>query len=194
MTKAGKASGGIAGIVTAILLSVFALEGGYSNHPHDPGGETMYGVTERVARANGYTGPMKDLSKEVASKIYEQEYIISPGFDKIIERSPQVGHKLVDSGVNLGTVQQVKSLQRALNALNGNRTPNIKVDGVIGPATLTAVDELQKRYGARKTCELLIKLLDAQQAQHYMGLTNLKVFTVGWIDHRIGNVSCDQTY
>ena len=31
-------------------------EGGFSNHPDDPGGATMYGVTEAVARANGYTG------------------------------------------------------------------------------------------------------------------------------------------
>ena len=31
-------------------------EGGYINHPSDPGGETMYGITKAVAVANGYAG------------------------------------------------------------------------------------------------------------------------------------------
>ena len=37
------------------------IEGGYSNDPQDPGGETMYGITARLARAYGYTGAMRDL-------------------------------------------------------------------------------------------------------------------------------------
>ena len=41
-------------------------EGGYSNNPKDPGGETMWGITARVARAAGYTGPMRDLPRDTA--------------------------------------------------------------------------------------------------------------------------------
>ena len=44
-------------------------EGGYSNNPSDPGGETMWGVTKVVARKYGYNGPMKQLPKATAEKI-----------------------------------------------------------------------------------------------------------------------------
>lgn len=189
-----KKSLGVAGVIATIVLSVFTMEGGFVDHPNDPGGATMYGITEKVARANGYEGAMKDLPKELASEIYTREYVQSPGFDKIIAVIPAVGHKLVDSGVNLGTVKQAKSLQKAINALNGGKTPDIKEDGVIGTSTVNALQQLQKRLGTHKTCVLLIRLLDAQQAVHYMELKRLRMFTVGWIDHRIGNVSCDTIY
>lgn len=189
-----KIGSGVAGVIGAIVLTVFTLEGGFVDHPNDPGGATMYGVTEKVARANGYTGPMKELPKELASDIYTREYVYNPGFDKVIAVIPAVGHKLVDSGVNLGTIKQAKSLQKAINALSGGKVPDIKEDGVIGISTITAIQQLQKRLGVHKTCVLLIRLLDAQQAVHYMELKRLRMFTVGWVDHRIGNVSCDTVY
>lgn len=181
-------------MVATITMSVFMFEGGFVDHPNDPGGATMYGITEKVARVNGYTGEMKDLPKELADEIYTREYVYGPGYDKVIVRIPAVGHKLVDSGVNLGTTKQTKSLQKALNALNAGKTPDIKEDGVMGASTLTALDLLEKRLGERKACVLLIRLLDAQQAVHYMELKRLRMFTVGWVDHRIGNVSCDNVY
>ena len=49
-------------------------EGGYVNHPNDPGGETMYGVTKRVANAHGYWGDMRKLPKSLAKQITEQSY------------------------------------------------------------------------------------------------------------------------
>lgn len=186
--------GGITGIIGAIVLSVFALEGGYVDHPSDPGGVTMHGITENVARANGYKGPMKDLPKEVAADIYSRQYVYGPKYDKIIELSPAIGHKLVDAGVNIGPEKETKNLQKALNALNGGKTPDIKEDGVIGLGTIAALVQLQQRLGTRKACVLVIRLLDAQQTVHYMELKRLRVFTVGWIDHRIGNVNCDDTY
>ena len=185
---------GVTGIIGAIVLAVFTMEGGFVDHPSDPGGATMYGITEKVARANGYTGSMKDLPKELASEIYTREYIYKPGFDKIIALSPAIGHELVDAGVNIGTTTEIKFFQRALNSLNGGKTPDIKEDGVMGPSTISAVVQLQKRLGEHKACVLLLRLLDAQQAVHYMELKRLRVFTVGWIDHRIGNVNCDTTY
>lgn len=49
-------------------------EGAYSNNPADPGGETMYGITKRVAVAHGYAGEMKDLPLELAKSIAKAEY------------------------------------------------------------------------------------------------------------------------
>jgi lysozyme family protein len=51
-----------------------AVEKGYSKHPSDPGEETMHGVTAKVARAFGYTGPMKDLPYEKATEIAKLGY------------------------------------------------------------------------------------------------------------------------
>jgi lysozyme family protein len=62
-------------------------EGGYSNNPNDSGGETMWGVTDRVARANGYAGPMKDMPREVAKNIYFASYVQKPGFASIMPLS-----------------------------------------------------------------------------------------------------------
>ena len=49
------------------------IEKGYSDHPFDAGGKTMYGITEHVARANGYTGEMRDFSAdEIAAAIRDR--------------------------------------------------------------------------------------------------------------------------
>ena len=45
-------------------------EGGYVNDPRDPGGETMWGITKRVALVNGYTGPMREMTQAQAKAIY----------------------------------------------------------------------------------------------------------------------------
>ena len=43
------------------FAALLGHEGGYSNHPDDPGGETNWGVTLTVARANGYVGRMQEM-------------------------------------------------------------------------------------------------------------------------------------
>ncbi|UZV39857.1 lysozyme [Xanthomonas virus PB119] len=181
---------GIAGIAALIIGAVVAVEGGYVNNPKDPGGATNHGVTEAVARQHGYTGDMRNLSKEAAQSIYYDDYIKKPGFDAMIEVSPAVAWKLVDAGVNAGTTRPSRWFQQSLNALNrdGKDYPQLTVDGKVGPGTVRAYRGLATARGEVKACEMTIKLLDSYQAQHYVGLTNLKTFTVGWIDHRIGNV------
>lgn len=183
-------AGKVSAVVAAILASVFAVEGGFSDHKSDPGGATNHGITEAVAREHGYKGDMRNLTKEAAQSIYFKDYIQKPGFDKVIELSPAVAEKLVDAGVNTGTTRPSRWFQHSLNALNrdGKDYPQITVDGKIGPGTINAYKSLAKVRGEVRACELTIKLLDAQQAAHYMSLTNLKTFTPGWVDNRIGNV------
>lgn len=185
-----KALAGGSGIAAAIIASVLAVEGGYVNDPRDPGGETNHGVTVNVARAAGYTGSMKDLDKDTATNIYVTNYINKPGYGDLITLSPAVGQKVVDAGVNTGTSRASLWLQNALNALNRgskNCSP-ITADGKVGPGTTNSYKCLAQTRGKVKACELVIKLIDAQQANHYMSLTNLPQYTVGWVDHRIGNV------
>lgn len=101
-------------------------EGGFVDHPADPGGATMWGVTERVARANGYTGPMRALPVAVAKAIYRREYWDAVKAD---EMPDAVRYALFDGAVNSGVSQSVKWLQRALG---------VTADGAIGPKTIAA--------------------------------------------------------
>lgn len=178
------------GVIAAILAAVLAVEGGYVNNPKDPGGATNHGITEKVARANGYTGDMKVLPKQTAIDIYDKQYVKDPGFTPFAELSPAVLEELVDSGVNTGPARPSRWLQLSLNALNrdGKDYPDIAVDGKVGNGTVNAYKALVKIRGKVKACELTIKLLDGQQAAYYMSLGKLETFTPGWIDHRIGNV------
>jgi lysozyme family protein len=118
-------------------------EGGYSNHAADPGGETMWGVTKRVAQANGYTGPMRDLPLEVAKRIYRSMYWAPV---RAQELPPTLRYPVFDAAVNSGTGQAIRWLQRALGVAD---------DGRIGPITLAAAQRadaeqvLRRMLGAR---------------------------------------------
>lgn len=176
--------------VAVILAGVLAKEGGYVNDPRDPGGETNLGVTVAVARDYGYTGKMKDLTKETASNIYLSNYINKPGYGELITLSPAVGQKVVDAAVNTGTSRASRWFQVAVNSYSrgGLDYPQVTVDGKVGDGTTNAYRSLQAKRGKVKACELVLKAIDAQQANHYMGLTNLPQYTAGWMDNRIGNV------
>ena len=56
------------------LTLILHHEGGYVNHPRDPGGETNLGVTKRVYEEWGGTKDMKDLTVEDVAPIYEKNY------------------------------------------------------------------------------------------------------------------------
>ena len=53
------------------LDELIKREGGYVNNPADRGGATKYGITEAVARTNGFKGNMRDLPLDVAKAIYK---------------------------------------------------------------------------------------------------------------------------
>lgn len=101
-------------------------EGGYVDHPKDPGGATRWGVTERVARANGYTGDMRQFPVELAKDVYRREYWDAIRADELPEC---LRYAVFDGAVNSGVIQSTKWLQRAVGTV---------VDGKIGPQTLLA--------------------------------------------------------
>lgn len=187
MKNSAKYGGGI----LAILLGVLALEGGYVNHPSDPGGETNMGITKTTAVEHGYTGPMKELPQEVALSIYADSYVYKPGFDGVVSLSEPVGTKLVDAGVNVGQRRAARWYQESLNSFSrGCRDyPCITADGVIGKKTIEAHQNLIKKRGYVLSCKILLRAFESHQGYHYLSLTHLQDFTVGWFTHRIGNVS-----
>lgn len=183
----------VIGVLGAIAASILAVEGGYVDNPSDPGGATNHGVTERVARADGYAGDMRALPRDRALDILVRQYVAAPGFMPIVERAEPVAREVIDSGYNAGPARPARWLQVALNALNdrGRLYPNLPVDGRVGPATIAALDAFLAKRGA-KGCEVLVKALDAQQGAHYLSLASadsqFETFAFGWFDHRIGNV------
>jgi lysozyme family protein len=169
-----------------IIEGVLKAEGRYVNNPDDRGGETNWGITKAVARANGYNGSMRDLPRATAKQIYLNRYVIQPGYDKIAVLSPSIAAELVDTGVNMGPAVASRFLQRALNALNrqGSDYADIAVDGAAGPGTRTALTKYLAKRGADGERRLLA-LLNALQGARYVELCEGRqaneTFMFGWL-------------
>lgn len=179
--------------IDGMIDGILDREGGYVDHPSDPGGATHFGITQRVARANGYQGQMRDLPKATARSIYRREYIEKPGFLGVCEIDPIVGEEVVDSGVNAGQARAAKWYQTALNLFNrrGVDYRDIVVDGKIGAVSLAAHRALIQRRGAADARDMLIDALDGLQFGHYAELSSdnskFEDFMPGWVRTRIGN-------
>ena len=176
--------------IESMIEATIGKEGGYSNHPADKGGPTMWGITERVARKNGYKGDMRKLPRDTAVAIYRQEYAIRPGFAAVSEISPSVGEELFDTGVNMGPSVPARWFQMALNALNngGKLYADIGEDGDIGPATLGAFKALRKARGAEADV-VMLKALNCLQGARYIEISRTRManeaFTWGWLRTRV---------
>ncbi|MGS6271964.1 glycoside hydrolase family 108 protein, partial [Enterobacter hormaechei] len=83
-----------------IFNTILGKEGGYVDHPNDKGGPTNWGITQATARAHGYTGDMRNLTREQALAILESDYWYGPRFDQVAEVSPSIAAELCDTGVN----------------------------------------------------------------------------------------------
>jgi len=172
------------------ITRLIGVEGGYSNDPDDKGGETMYGVTEAVARRYGYTGPMSMLPRTTASAIFRTMFWSEPHFDQINMVNNRIAEELLDTGVNMGIEVAVKFLQRALNVCNnqGSLYSDVTVDGQVGPKTLNALREFLQIRGP-DGIEVMMRLLNGQQAVRYIEIsenrTTNEKFTYGWILNRV---------
>jgi len=167
------------------------IEGKYSNNPVDKGGETMYGITARVARANGYTGPMRDMPLSVAHDIYRRQYWGIINLDAVDQISEHIAEEMFDTGVNMHPSVPAKFLQRSLNVLNRGASDfsDIEVDGLIGPVTLAALRAFLDFRGD-KGLVVLLRMLDGLQAVRYIEIAEAdptqETFMFGWIWNRIG--------
>lgn len=194
----GAQKGGIAVTIAAILASVYVVEGGFVDHPNDPGGATNFGVTQEVARQAGYTGDMRDFPKHCpgvapkevcADNIYVSRYIEAPGFMPLVAIEPAIAEELIDTAVNMGPPRPSRWFQQSINEAGGYR---LTVDGKVGKATVGAYVALQGKLGSRSACISILNRLDAKQVAEYQRLVavnpKLRVFLKGWTRHRIGNV------
>ncbi|MGK6323078.1 glycoside hydrolase family 108 protein [Sphingomonas sp. DT-51] len=178
-------------MIDELIDAVIDREGGYARHPADRGGATRYGITEAVARANGYAGDMRLFARAAAEAIYRRAYWHQPGFDRIAEHAPRLAAELFDTGVNMGPATATTFLQRALNALNRGASdyPDVPLDGRVGAGTLAALDRFLATRGAVAET-VLVKAIDALQGERYVRLAEKRpadeAFLYGWLAQRVG--------
>ena len=165
-------------------------EGGYVNDPSDSGGETNHGITIRVARENGYTGRMIDMSPRQAEDIAKNAYWDVMRLDDIARLSSSLAHEIFDTGFNMGQGRASKFLQRSLNVFNsrGRHYPDIIVDGQIGSGTLSALKALLRRRG-RSAETVMLNAMNSCQGYGYIMLAERREkdedFIWGWFTHRV---------
>lgn len=155
---------------TDALAFTLAYEGGYSDHPRDPGGATNRGITQRkldevraVYRAAATTFPasVRDLTPEQTAWIYRTEYWDRLSCDGLPGPLALV---VFDAGVNCGIGRAARWLQQALR---------VKVDGVVGAQTIAAAQAADVR-------EVVTEVM-ALRTFHHMLLDDLDdTFGLGW--------------
>lgn len=149
---------------SACLDFVLRWEGGWADHPADPGGATMKGITHRTYSAwLGRTvtkDELRAIPRAHVEAIYRRDYWdavrgddLPPGLDLIA----------FDAAVNSGVSRGAKWLQRALG---------VKDDGHIGPATLAAVSHKPHTDTIEDACDIRLSFL--------RGLKTWATFGAGW--------------
>ena len=150
------------------LEMILHHEGGYVNHPEDPGGATNLGVTKRVYEEwVGRTvtlDKMEQLQVSDVAPIYKKNY-----WDRIKGDDLPEGLNLCvfDFGVNAGTGRAAKYLQTMIGTV---------VDGGIGPMTIRALDEHVSLIGLQET----IEQYQENRQRYYEKLKTFKTFGRGW--------------
>jgi len=154
-------------------------EGTYAKDPDDSGGETYKGISRRfnpqwegwkmiddVQNHPKFPRILKDLPQlQKAVKSFYKSYYWD--INKLDEISSQaIAEEIFDTGVNMGRSRAAKFLQESLNYLNRNERlfDDLIVDGLVGPATLTAL-EFVLMQGEE---ELLLKVLNVIQGNFYL--------------------------
>lgn len=156
------------------LAAVLAHEGGYVNHPKDPGGATNRGVTQTVYNdwrvANGLAEKnVRDISDAEVMAIYKRRYWDAVRGDDL---PAGVDYCLFDFAVNSGTSRAARYLQEAVG---------VDVDGKIGPVTIGAAK-------AEFPQDLISAICDARMA-FLKRLTTFATFGKGW-SRRVEDVRC----
>jgi lysozyme family protein len=145
---------------------MLASEGGYVNHPSDPGGMTNLGVTKRVweewVGRESNEKEMRSLTPEMVAPLYKRKFWDACKCDKL---PTGVDYLVFDFAVNAGPGRSAKILQTAIG---------VPADGGIGPITLAAVK-------AQDPVELIEKFSQAKE-DFYRSLITFETFGKGWLN------------
>lgn len=161
----------MSGLFLKAVGFVLHHEGGYVNHPADPGGETNFGISKRAYPNVEIAG----LTKEQAQEIYRADYWDRLGLDQL---PAMVAIVVMDTAVNMGRRRAVQILQQGFNALPDGG--HLAVDGRLGPLTRRAIAAWCDEHPARMMAQALI----LRRISRYSVLARQKekrVFLPGWI-------------
>lgn len=131
-------------------------EGGYTNNPADPGGETQWGIAKR-----SYPNvDIKNLTREQAKEIYRTDFWQRGRMD---EYDAGLAFQVFDFAVNSGIETALRKLQRAAGVAD---------DGHIGPVTVAAIKA--------KSPSDMVMLFVAERLDFWRKLTTWPTFGNGW--------------
>jgi lysozyme family protein len=147
------------------LAQVLKSEGGYVNHPKDPGGETNMGVTKAAwstwLKRTILPGEMAQLTHADIIPFYKALY-----WDKSYCNQLPTGidYMVFDASVNMGVGQSIKLFQKSLGGVP---------DGIIGPNTMKLINEMNVKT--------MIDKYSAQKEMFYRSLGTFPTFGKGWL-------------
>lgn len=163
------------------LHFVLEHEGGFVDHPDDPGGATNHGISLRFLRdlpdgdidgdGDVDADDIRSLTPAVAGKFYKARFWDKVGCDRL---PPAVAVAVFDAAVNCGTSRAVRWLQEACNMMGAH----LLVDGVSGSKTYAATVALGRDKG-----EPLALLCGLRRQEYYNALAGKKefrTFHLGW--------------
>lgn len=173
-------------VFTQILEKTLAFEGGWSNHPHDKGGATQYGVTQSTLDAylaqehqsgsntdENFPQHVSELTEEDAAHIYKEIFFNKPQIALLPDALQPV---IFDMAVNHGPKRAIKILQHVLNASN---LVSIEADGICGPTTARAAHRCYQDIGV-----LLVDAICDERIHFYQRIIahdhTQQVFQRGW--------------
>lgn len=152
------------------ISKVLLEEGGYVDHPDDRGGPTNYGIT--IGTLSDFLGKeatkkeVKNLDIDTVRKIYKQNYWDRLKLNHIIDS--RFADILFDQAVNRGTRRVAEQVQKMVG---------VKQDGVIGPITLKAINNMDSK-------KMMIDFVKSTQDAYVSIVVNNPsqlVFLSGWI-------------
>lgn len=148
----------------AMIDRVLGDEGGYVNHPSDPGGVTNWGISQRA-----YPNiDIKSLTREQAKTIYAADYYARGQMEQL---PPAVAYQVLDIAVNHGVGTAVRMLQRCVGVAD---------DGHVGPVTIKAVNE--------RLPTDIIMLLVSERIEFWTKLSTWPTFGKGWARRAAANL------
>ena len=160
----------------ACFAMVLKHEGGFVNHPRDPGGMTNLGVTrtnwELYLGHDVTEADMRALTPEMVKPFYKKNY-----WDRIRgdELPSGVDYAAYDLAVNSGTGRAAKYLQQIAG---------VTADGVIGPQSLKAIQKCDAEDVVDEICNMRMTFLKS--------LNTFDTFGKGWTT-RVNDVKAKAT-
>ena len=148
------------------LEIVLKHEGGFVDHPEDPGGATNKGITHKtysdfLGRPLEDVSELKNIPDEHVQQIYKDGYWNRVKADQL---SSGVDFCIFDWAVNSGPGRAAKALQKVVM---------VTQDGAIGPMTLAAVEE--------ELPEEIIEKITKEREEFYRSLRTFDTFGKGWL-------------